>query len=170
MSRYFTPELAALEPYTPGEQPQNRQYIKLNTNENPYPPAPGVAAAVAEAAQKLALYSDPESGALTKAAAEALPGVTTGVHFHNDTGTAVASSIAGVRAGATHIQGTFLGFGERCGNANLSTIIADLVLKGDCECGVDLTALTRTAHAVAEISNVKLDPAMPYVGAAAFAH
>ena len=70
MSRYFTPELAALEPYTPGEQPQNRQYIKLNTNENPYPPAPGVAAAVAEAAQKLALYSDPESGALTKAAAE----------------------------------------------------------------------------------------------------
>ena len=70
MSRYFTPELAALEPYTPGEQPQNRQYIKLNTNENPYPPAPGVAAAAAEAAQKLALYSDPESGALTKAAAE----------------------------------------------------------------------------------------------------
>mgnify|MGYP005763579763 FL=1 len=107
---------------------------------------------------------------LTKAAAEALPGVTTGVHFHNDTGTAVASSLAGVRAGARHIQGTFLGFGERCGNANLSTIIADLVLKGDCECGVDLTALTRTAHAVAEISNVKLDPAMPYVGAAAFAH
>ena len=69
MSRYFTAELAALEPYTPGEQPQNRQYIKLNTNESPYPPAPGVAAAVAQAAGRLALYSDPESGALVDAAA-----------------------------------------------------------------------------------------------------
>ena len=69
MSRYFTAELAALEPYTPGEQPQNRQYIKLNTNESPYPPAPGVAAAVAQAAGRLALYSDPESGALVRAAA-----------------------------------------------------------------------------------------------------
>ena len=69
MSRYFTAELAALEPYTPGEQPQNRQYIKLNTNESPYPPAPGVAGAVEQAAAKLALYSDPESGALVRAAA-----------------------------------------------------------------------------------------------------
>lgn len=69
MSRYFTAELAALEPYTPGEQPQNRQYIKLNTNESPYPPAPGVAGAVEQAAAKLALYSDPESGALVDAAA-----------------------------------------------------------------------------------------------------
>ena len=57
------------EPYTPGEQPQNRQYIKLNTNESPYPPAPGVAGAVEQAAAKLALYSDPESGALVDAAA-----------------------------------------------------------------------------------------------------
>lgn len=70
MSRYFTAELAALEPYTPGEQPQNRQYIKLNTNESPYPPAPGVAGAVEQAAAKLALYSDPESGALVRAAAD----------------------------------------------------------------------------------------------------
>ena len=70
MSRYFTAELAALEPYTPGEQPQNRQYIKLNTNESPYSPAPGVAAAVEQAAAKLALYSDPESGVLVRAAAD----------------------------------------------------------------------------------------------------
>lgn len=70
MSRYFTAELAALEPYTPGEQPQNRQYIKLNTNESPYPPAPGVAGAVEQTAAKLALYSDPESGALVRAAAD----------------------------------------------------------------------------------------------------
>lgn len=98
------------------------------------------------------------------------PDVTVGVHFHNDTGTAVASSLAAVRAGATHVQGTFLGFGERCGNANLSTIIADLMLKSGCERTVKLSELTRTAHAVAEISNVNLDPSMPYVGAAAFAH
>ena len=70
MSRYFTHELSALEPYTPGEQPQNRQYIKLNTNESPYPPAPGVARAVAQAAEKLPLYPDPESGALIRAAAD----------------------------------------------------------------------------------------------------
>ena len=108
---------------------------------------------------------------LTKAVAEHFRGrAKVGVHFHNDTGTAVASSLAGVRAGATHVQGTFLGFGERCGNANLSTVIADLMLHGDCERTVELSALTRTAHAVAEISNFNLDPAMPYVGAAAFAH
>ena len=70
MSRYFTAELSALEPYTPGEQPQNRKYIKLNTNESPYPPAPGVADAVAEAATRLALYPDPESGTLIRAAAD----------------------------------------------------------------------------------------------------
>ena len=70
MSRYFTAELSALEPYTPGEQPQNRKYIKLNTNESPYPPAPGVADAVAEAAARLALYPDPESGTLIRAAAD----------------------------------------------------------------------------------------------------
>lgn len=67
--------------------------------------------------------------ALTEQVCKRFPSVTVGVHFHNDTGTAVASAIQSVRAGARHIQGTFLGFGERCGNANLSTIIADLVLK-----------------------------------------
>ena len=107
---------------------------------------------------------------ITRLVANRFPSVKTGVHFHNDTGTAVACSIEGALAGATHVQGTFLGFGERCGNANLSTVIADLVLKFGCECGVDLSALTRTAHAVAEISNIHLDPSMPYVGASAFAH
>lgn len=95
---------------------------------------------------------------------------TIGVHFHNDTGTAVASTLIGVKAGATHVQGTFLGFGERCGNANLSTIIADLVLKGGADSEVKISELTRTAHAVAEISNINLDPSMPYVGSAAFSH
>lgn len=108
--------------------------------------------------------------AITKRTKERFPQAKIGVHFHNDTGTAVASSLAAVHAGATHVQGTFLGFGERCGNANLSTIVADLMLKDGCEHTVRLSELTRTAHAVAEISNVNLDPSMPYVGAAAFAH
>ena len=59
MSQYLTPRLAGLQPYTPGEQPRGRQYIKLNTNENPYPPSPAVAKALAGAADELRLYSDP---------------------------------------------------------------------------------------------------------------
>lgn len=70
MSRYFTPALAALEPYVPGEQPKMQNLIKLNTNENPYPPAPGVAAAVAGAAENLRLYSDLGCTALKSAIAE----------------------------------------------------------------------------------------------------
>ncbi len=61
MSRFFTERFASLTPYTPGEQPQERKYIKLNTNESPYPPSPGVADAVLEEAAQLQLYSDPES-------------------------------------------------------------------------------------------------------------
>ncbi len=60
MSRFFSARYADLTPYTPGEQPQNRRYIKLNTNESPFPPSPGVAAAVEAESRRLALYSDPE--------------------------------------------------------------------------------------------------------------
>ena len=70
MSRYFTEKFAALEPYTPGEQPRDMQYVKLNTNESPFPPSPAVAAAVAEQAGKLQLYSDPESTALREKLAQ----------------------------------------------------------------------------------------------------
>ena len=60
MSRFLSPTLAAVTPYTPGEQPQDQQYIKLNTNESPYLPSPAVVAAVSEAeVEKLRLYSDP---------------------------------------------------------------------------------------------------------------
>ena len=69
-SRFFSERLAALKPYTPGEQPQDRQYLKLNTNESPYPPSPGVSAAVAAECEKLRLYSDPECAALRAAMAE----------------------------------------------------------------------------------------------------
>lgn len=69
MSRYFTERLALLAPYTPGEQPQDRQYVKLNTNESPFPPSPGVLEAVQAEAGRLQLYSDPESRVVTEAIA-----------------------------------------------------------------------------------------------------
>lgn len=70
MSRFFTEKYAALTPYTPGEQPRDMKYVKLNTNESPFPPSPGVAAAVAEQCGKLQLYSDPETTALRGKLAE----------------------------------------------------------------------------------------------------
>lgn len=98
--------------------------------------------------------------------------VEVGIHCHNDCGMAVANSIMAVKAGATHIQGTYIGFGERCGNANLSTIIANLQLKMKLECIPDdkIQKLTTSARYVSEISNLKLAHGMPYVGGGAFAH
>ena len=75
MSKFFSEKFQALTPYTPGEQPRDMQYIKLNTNESPFPPSAGVAAAVAEQCGKLQLYSDPESTALRGKLAE-IYGVT----------------------------------------------------------------------------------------------
>ncbi len=66
MSRFFSAKYKALTPYTPGEQPQDKKYLKLNTNESPFPPSPGAVEAAAEAARRLELYSDPECRALTK--------------------------------------------------------------------------------------------------------
>ncbi len=70
MSRFFSENLKGLEPYVPGEQPQDKSYVKLNTNESPYPPAPGVEEAARMQAAKLNLYSDPSAAPLKKAAAE----------------------------------------------------------------------------------------------------
>ena len=72
MSRFFSEKYAELEPYVPGEQPRDQQYIKLNTNENPYPPLPEVAEAVRQESGKLALYSDPECTDLRAALAKRL--------------------------------------------------------------------------------------------------
>ena len=97
---------------------------------------------------------------------------TFGIHAHNDAELAVANSLAAVRAGATHVQGTINGYGERCGNANLCSIIPNLVLK----MGVpvveeeQLAWLTESARYVAELANIALDPHLPYVGHSAFAH
>lgn len=95
-----------------------------------------------------------------------------GIHAHDDTGCAVASSLAAVRAGATHVQGTLNGYGERCGNANLTTIIPDLELKLGLRClrpGA-LAELGRVSRAAAELANLAFDEHAPYVGRSAFAH
>lgn len=95
-----------------------------------------------------------------------------GIHCHNDIGMAVANSITAVEAGICHIQGTFIGVGERCGNANLTVIIPTLQLKMGYEAlpKENIVELTKTAKYIAEISNIKLLDSMPYVGASAFAH
>ncbi len=95
-----------------------------------------------------------------------------GIHSHNDGGMAVANAIMAVAAGATHVQGTFLGYGERCGNANLSTVIANLQLKKGYECipKENMVNLTVAAREIAEISNIGIPGNAPYVGASAFSH
>ncbi len=95
-----------------------------------------------------------------------------GIHAHNDCGMAVSLSIMGAMAGCVQIQGTFLGYGERCGNANLSAIIANLELKKGYICLPDgnISKLTPIAREIAEISNFSLDSNLPYVGNRAFAH
>lgn len=99
-------------------------------------------------------------------------GAELGIHCHNDSGCAVANSLAAVKAGARQIQGTFIGIGERCGNANLSTIIANMQTKLGYEIVPDscLSHLTGTAQYIAEIANMALPSSMPYVGSSAFAH
>ena len=95
-----------------------------------------------------------------------------GMHAHNDTGCAVANSLAAVAAGASHVQGTVNGYGERTGNADLIAIVANLELKHGRELLADggLREATRIAHAIAEITNIAPFQRQPYVGASAFAH
>lgn len=95
-----------------------------------------------------------------------------GIHPHNDGGLAVAHALLAVENGATQVQGTLLGFGERTGNANLSTIIANLELKMGYEClpSGNLEKLTPICTAVAEISNIPLLSGTPFVGSSSFAH
>ena len=95
-----------------------------------------------------------------------------GIHCHNDTGCAIANSLAAVEAGATHVQGTLNGYGERTGNADLVAIIANLELKKKQKVLPDgsLREAFRISHAVAEVTNVAPSPRQPYVGVSAFAH
>lgn len=99
-------------------------------------------------------------------------GVRVGIHCHNDTGCAVANTLAAVDAGATHVQGTINGYGERTGNADLVSVVANLELKLDQPVlpAGSLKEATRIAHAVADVTNFPPASRQPYVGTSAFTH
>jgi 2-isopropylmalate synthase len=135
-------------------------------------------AAAAAGAERVVLC-DTNGGSLpgrVRAVVEAvhaeLPDVALGIHTHDDGGCAVANTLVAVEAGAGQVQGTINGIGERTGNANLVTIIANLQLKMDYECLApeQLARLTETAHLLDELLNRAPGPAQPYVGKNAFAH
>ena len=117
-------------------------------------------------------------GAITaQVIAAGIPGDHLGIHTHNDTGNAVSGSLAAVEAGARQIQGTLNGLGERCGNANLTTLIPTLLLKEPFASRFDtgvtadaLKGLIRTSRMLDDILNRVPDKSAPYVGASAFAH
>ncbi len=137
-----------------------------------------VVRAATEAGAELVALCDTNGGMLPPqvydivAAVVAQTGARLGIHCHNDTGCAVANSLAAVDAGATHVQGCINGYGERTGNADLLTLVADLQLKQGRPVldAHRLTEATRIAHAIAEITNIAPFTRQPYVGASAFAH
>lgn len=97
-------------------------------------------------------------------------GCDLGIHCHNDSDLAVACTLAAVDAGARMVQGTINGIGERCGNANLCSVLPDLMLKMGYETSVDLRCLTNVSRTVSEICNMAHDTSLPYVGSKAFTH
>lgn len=109
---------------------------------------------------------------ITHTVCELFPGVTVGIHCHNDSEMAVANSIRAVQAGATQVQGTINGLGERCGNANLCAIVPNLQLKLGFQCIPEsaMRHLTSVARSVSEIANLPLNEKAAYVGGHAFAH
>jgi 2-isopropylmalate synthase len=138
-----------------------------------------------EAGARWVVLCDTNGGTLPSEIAEitaaviaaGIPGTSLGIHTHDDTGTAVAGSLAAVEAGARQIQGTLNGLGERCGNADLVTLIPTLLLKepyaSRFETGVSpeaLAGLTRASRLLDEILNRVPRRQAPYVGASAFAH
>jgi 2-isopropylmalate synthase len=132
----------------------------------------------AEAGAEVVALCDTNGGMLPAQVADVVDavrtasGATLGIHCHNDTGCAVANSLAAVEAGAAHVQGTLNGYGERTGNADLLAVVANLELKlGRSVLPAGrLADATRIAHAVSEITNVPPYSRQPYVGASAFAH
>ena len=109
---------------------------------------------------------------ITRKVCKEFPGLTIGIHAHDDGGMATACTCAAVRAGARHVQGTLLGFGERVGNANLSAVIPNLQLKQGYACipPENLARLTQCALQIASVANTSLRGNTPFVGARAFAH
>lgn len=131
----------------------------------------------AEAGAEVVVLCDTNGGMLPHWVTEIVQDVATtgarlGIHAHNDTGCAVANSMAAVQAGATHLQGCINGYGERTGNADLIASVANLELKLGMKVMPDGTMAdaTRIAHAVAEITNYPPSARQPYTGVSAFAH
>jgi 2-isopropylmalate synthase len=112
-----------------------------------------------------------EIAAITRAAREALR-VRIGIHTHDDIGLGVANALAAIEAGATHVQGTINGFGERTGNCNLTSVIPNLhfKLKKSCVPPESLPLLSELSQFVDETANLRPNPRLPWVGAAAFSH
>lgn len=130
-----------------------------------------VAETVKAVVDHTAVQTGPQTG-LTGSAAQNALGPGLGIHTHNDSGTAVANAIAAVREGAQMVQGTINGYGERCGNADLCTLIANLQLKLGYACVPEqqLQQLTDTSRFVSEVVNLAPDDHAPFVGLSAFAH
>ncbi|MDQ6676837.1 MAG: citramalate synthase [Acidobacteriota bacterium] len=167
------------------------QYLKARGREviydaehffDGYAANPDYALRTLEAAQNagadVLCLCDTNGGTLTGRLAEIVIEVrrrfegTLGIHTHNDSDVAVANTIAAVEQGITHIQGCMNGYGERCGNANLASVIANLELKlGHTTIGLEkLTALTHVTRFIAELANLPLRRDTPFVGVSAFAH
>jgi 2-isopropylmalate synthase len=132
----------------------------------------------AEAGADVVVLCDTNGGSLPDEVTAAINAVKKqikvplGIHAHNDGELAVANSLAAVKAGVTQVQGTINGYGERCGNANLCSIIPALKLKMGIDCLNDkqLAKLTEVSHYVSEVANLAPDAFAPYVGASAFSH
>lgn len=137
-----------------------------------------VVRAAVESGADLAALCDTNGGMLPHQLADVVhevfeaTGARLGIHCHNDAACAVANTLAAVDAGVSHVQGTANGYGERCGNADLFSVVSGLELKKGRQVLPDgcLAEMGRVSHAVAEVANIAPDPHQPYVGQSAFAH
>ncbi|MEX0994913.1 MAG: citramalate synthase [Balneolaceae bacterium] len=131
-----------------------------------------------EAGADVLVLCDTNGGTLTHEITEIIRevaghvGVKLGIHAHNDSELAVANTLAAVSAGCSHVQGTINGYGERCGNANLCSVIPNLQIKQNYHCIPDdqLKNLSMLSRFVSEVANLNPDNKLPYVGRSAFAH
>jgi 2-isopropylmalate synthase len=138
-----------------------------------------VLTAAADAGADVLVLCDTNGGSMpdqiyeiTRAVCEKFSSLPIGIHTHNDSDCATANTLAAVRAGARHVQGTVNGLGERCGNANLCTVIPNLVFKMgfDCLAPEKIKTLTEVSRFIFEVGNLNPVMNMPYVGESAFAH
>ena len=131
-----------------------------------------IAAIVREVAEFVGLTTQSDSSAIAAGASVATTAPQLGIHTHNDTGTAVANAIAAVMEGARMVQGTINGYGERCGNANLCTLLPNLQLKLGYHCvhPDQLAQISESSRLISEVVNLAPDDHAPFVGLSAFAH